>query len=581
MEEVKKRIDIVDFIGRYVTLKKAGRNFKAVCPFHREKTPSFVISPDRQIWHCFGACATGGDVVSFLMKWDSLTFYEALKELAQKFGIALTKVDFEDVAWRKKERLLALNKNAAQFYQYLLTTHAVGEAGRSYLQKRGVSQKIIQTFCLGYAPSSWNSLLKYLVTKNFSPSEGVEAGVLIKSDRGTYYDRLRKRIVFPLTNANGLIIGFSGRAVGQTKGAKYINTPETMLYRKRETLYGIHLAKEAIKKKGAAVIVEGEFDMISCFMNGIIHTVAVKGSAVTHDQLLLLKRYVPKIILCLDADLAGQETTKKAIAEAEQLDFEIGVVDLSPFKDPDEAISKDVSEFKNRIAQPLPFYDFIIDTARKRNPGDDAASKKNIGDAVLPFLMTIQNPIVQSHYFKKVSELLDVEVSTLEQLMYKIKRREKIKKRTLPQRTAKDTDRFEMMQKYILHRLLQEGEQVKLFETMKTILEEKDFSIIAYQKLLHELMRFLNEYAHFDLARFIQALPSALLPIFDEVLLFEMSIFDPHAEEKTMTRSLYELKRLSLKKTLSILMKQDEIDEIVVKKHMEALSQVEKKLTIL
>lgn len=581
LEEIKKKIDIVDFISGFITLKKYGRNFKALCPFHQEKTPSLVISPDRQIWHCFGACQTGGDAISFLMKWNNLTFYEALKELAEKTGVALSKVDFEDKAWQKKERLLSLNHAVGEFYHYLLIAHQIGEKARAYLNLRGVNQKIINTFDLGYAPASWNSLFKYLIKKGFTSLEGVEAGVLIRSDKGTFYDRFRKRIIFPLFNPNGQIIGFSGRTLENGGGAKYVNTPETALYRKRETLFGIHKAKDSIKQKGVAIMVEGEFDMISCYKAGISHAVAVKGSAVTYDQLLLIKRYAQKIILCLDGDFSGQETTKKAIIDAEQLDFEINVVTLNPYKDPDEAITHNLSQFKKNIGNPLPLYDFIIDTSHRRHPRSDATSKKNIGDEVVPFLVTIKNPIVQSYYIKKVAQLLDVEPRSIESLMQKIKRQKILRKRIPARLAIKEKDRFDLMQKYILHRIFQEDNPSALLDAMQKIFHRGDFSILAYQKLLNELTIFLSQDNTFEIQRFIQKLPTQLLPTFDEIILFDMSIFDPEVDEKTITRTFYELKRLSLKKKISEEMRQENIVEDNIKTLMSGLSEVEKKLTVL
>lgn len=580
IQEVKNKIDIIEFIGSYITLKKAGRNFKAICPFHQEKTPSLIISPDRQIWHCFGACQMGGDTIAFLMKWENLTFYEALKELAEKAGVALKKVDFEDKTWQKKERLLLINQTIYEFYHYLLTTHSIGEKARKYLEKRGVTKKNITVFGLGYAPASWDSLSKYLRKKEFEQLEGIEAGVLVKSEKGGVYDRFRKRIIFPLYNPAGQIIGFSGRMLEAGSSAKYVNTPETALYHKRETLFGIQITKDAIKKKGTAVLVEGEFDMISCFRKGISYTVAVKGSAVTYDQLFLLKRYTQKIILCLDADFSGQETTKKAIVDAEQLDFEINVVTFDPYKDPDEAIEKDFLQFKKRIEKPLPLYDFIIDTARNRYPHDDAVSKKNIGDEVIPFLMTIKNPIVQSYYVKKIAQFLEVESYSIELLMQKIRRKKISKKRSPFPMISKGTDRFDLIQKYILHRLFQEDDLSVFYNKMKKIIEISDFSIVSYQKLLNELSHFLETNDTFDIQRFIQKLSSQLLSVFDEVMLFDITIFEKTIDEKSITRTFYEFKRLSLKKKINTLMKMDAIEENKIKMLMKALSDIEKKLAI-
>lgn len=581
LDEVKKKIDIVDFIGGFITLKKSGRNFKAICPFHQEKTPSLVISPDRQIWHCFGACQTGGDALSFFMKWNNLTFYEALKELAEKFGIPLSKTDFTDTKWQQKERLLSLNRVVSEYYHYLLTSHRIGEKARDYLTKRNINQKIINIFELGYAPDSWNSLLNYLKKKKFTPSEGVDAGVVIKSEKGSFYDRFRKRIIFPLFNQNGQVIGFSGRTLTNEKGAKYVNTPETILYHKRETLFGINKTKDAIKKKGTALLVEGEFDMLSCFRVGITHTVAVKGSAVTHEQLLLLKRYTQKITFCLDADLSGQETTKKAIADAEQLGFEICIIALDPYKDPDEAITHDLTLFKKKSENPLPVYDFIIHTSQQRYPNSDALSKKKIGDDIAPFLLTINNPIVQSYYVKKVAQLLDVEPRSVESLMQKIKRQKILRKRVPIKRTTQDIDRFDLMQKYILHRLFQDDNPSVFLTTMQSIFDPSDFSTVAYQKILNELNIFLKRTPAFEIQQFIQTLSPSLLPIFDEILLFDMALFDPNAGEATSTRTLYELKRLSLKKKISEEMRKEIIHEESIKTLMKDLSEVEKKLTIL
>lgn len=581
IEEIKKRIEIIDFIGGFITLKKSGRNFKALCPFHQEKTPSLVISPDRQIWHCFGACQMGGDAISFLMKWNNLTFYEALKELAEKVGVKVSATDITDKEWQKKERLLFLNRVVCDYYYYLLSSHSIGEKARSYLNTRGITKKMIDNFELGYAPDSWDSLLKYLKKKTFTHLEGVEAGVLIKSEKGSFYDRFRKRIMFPLYNPQGHVIGFSGRTLATGGGAKYVNTPETTLYHKRETLFGIHKAKDAIKKKGVALLVEGEFDMLSCFKIGLTHAVAVKGSSVTYEQLLLLKRYTQKIILCLDADFSGQETTKKAIISAEQLGFEIGVVTFDPYKDPDEAINHDITQFKKNIENTLPLYDFIIHTTKLRHPGSDANSRKTIGDEVVPFLLTIENPIVKSYYIKKVAQLLEVESRSIEILMQRIKRQKILRKKIPLKRTTQDRDRFDLMQKYILHRLFQEDNPVGFLNTIQRTFHITDFSMIAYQKLLDELILFLKHNTLFEIQGFIQSLPTELLPIFDEIMLFDMTIFDPESDKKTSTRTLYELKRLSLKKKISEEMRKESINEESIKAMMKDLSEVEKKLNVL
>ncbi|MFA6533509.1 MAG: DNA primase, partial [Patescibacteria group bacterium] len=295
IEEIKQKIDIVEFIGGFITLKKAGRNFKAVCPFHQEKSPSFVISPERGIWHCFGACGEGGDVIKFLMKWENITFIEALKELAKKTGVKLTlnKISFEDKIWQKKERFIGMNLLASEFFHYILNKTDFGKKASSYLKTRLLNQSIIDKFELGYSPSSWDSLKLFLKKKKYEEEEMFENGLVIKSERGSYYDRFRGRLMFPLKDSRGNVLGFSGRILsgGNEKEAKYVNTPETPIYHKRECLFGINLALEEIKKQKNVYIVEGELDMITPFQHGYSNFVAVKGTALTIEQLKLLKRY--------------------------------------------------------------------------------------------------------------------------------------------------------------------------------------------------------------------------------------------------------------------------------------------------
>lgn len=575
VEEIKKRIDIVDFIGNSIALKKSGRNFKALCPFHQEKTPSFIISPERQIWHCFGACQEGGDVIKFLMKWENITFYEALKELADKLGIRLKKFDFEDRVWKKKERLFTINSLVGEFYHYLLTKHKIGEKALDYLKNRKISRKTIDTFTLGYSPSSWDSLLKFLKKKGFKEEESYEAGLLVKSERGGFYDRFRKRLMFSLKDPRGNILGFSGRILEDEAEAKYINTPETPVYHKRESLFGINLSKEAIKKNNQAILVEGEFDMISCFQEGINNVVAIKGSAVTKEQLMLLKRYANRVVLSLDTDFSGEETTKRAIVDAENLDFDIEVVTFDFAKDPDEAIKKDRQMFKKIIKQPIPIYDFIIDLSVKKNKGEGAFSKKNIGSEVIPFLVSIINPIVQSHYVKKLAEILGVETSAIELLIKKQLYKRKARQQIVLIKKRSEKDRYQLLQTYILSLIFQSDKPFVILEKIFKTLEEGDFSIVSYKKLLQHLHDF--KMATPDFQSFARSLPSELIPVFNELTLFDIAIFDQNILEKELEKIILEFKRLSLKRRIKD--KNNDADE--VKNLTKLLSEVEKRLIVL
>jgi len=298
-DQIKEKIDIVEFIQEYVPLKKAGRNFKGLCPFHSEKSPSFYVAPDRQIWHCFGACDEGGDVISFYMKIENVTFPEALTELARRVGMTLTSSYEHDETWKQRSRLYEIHHLASEYYHYVLTKHAIGSAGRDYLTNRAISEKIIKTFMLGYAPSGWRNLLPFLMKKGYHEDEIETAGLIIRGKNG-YYDRFRGRVMFTLKDHRGNIVGFSGRLLSkEAKEAKYINSPETPLYHKSKVFYGLDVTGKSISEADQAIICEGEFDVLTSFESGISNIVAIKGTALTQDQLKILKRYTNNYYMTL------------------------------------------------------------------------------------------------------------------------------------------------------------------------------------------------------------------------------------------------------------------------------------------
>jgi DNA primase len=581
IEEIKKKVDIVEVIGSLVSLKKVGRNFKAICPFHQEKTPSFIVSPDRQIWRCFGACQEGGDVITFLMKWDGLTFSEALKKLADKAGVKLKHLEFTDKVWQKKEQLLKINHLAASYYRYLLHNSRLGEEALNYLKKRGVNLKIVEKFQLGYAPNSWNSLLSFLQKKGFNPVEINDAGLLVKNDRGHYYDRFRGRLMFPLADSQGLIVGFSGRSLNpQEKSAKYINTPETYLYHKRELIYGLHLAKEAIRKQNLAYVVEGEFDVISPYQYGIENIVAIKGAALTYEQLQLLKRYCRRIVLALDSDEAGLEAMKRGIAEAELLDLDLNIVTFTDAKDPDEAVHKDPLNFKKVLKHTLPVYDFLINLTFKKYSENSSYAKKQIANELVEFLQKIRNPIVKSHYIKKLAVLLDVTENSLESLL-----RKKAVKKTAPlilKQTIvkKQLEKRELMiEKYCLSAIFQSNDPFTLFKHFSQIIDEEDLWILSHRKLYQFLKDYQSSHSVYQIDEFVALLPAELKSVFDEVYLFATH-YQQH--DGRLDRLAYELKANSLKRQLKAILSQENGDNEETKQKIQhlnqALNRVEKTL---
>jgi DNA primase len=487
IEEIKKRIDIVDFLGGFITLKKAGRNYKANCPFHNEKSPSFVVSPDRQIWHCFGACHDGGDVIKFFMKWENITFMEALRELAQKAGVTLESTQLQDQEWNKKDQLLKLNTIVKDFFKYILHDGRAGKKAYDYLIARKMHPNMIKTFELGYAVNNWDLLYRYINKNKLSLATAEELGLIIARQSGGYIDRFRDRIIFPIKDARGNVIGFSGRILENKEDTpKYVNTPETPLYHKRETLYGIDLAKEAIRKANNVFLVEGEFDMITPYQHGYENFVAIKGSAVTREQLQLLKRYTTRITLALDADAAGIDAVRRGVEEAEAMDFDINIVTFDFAKDPDEALQTDPIKFKKALASPIPAYDFMINVAEKKFSLDDPYNKKKFADEVTPFIGRISNPIIKSHYVKKVAQLIDVTGDSVDAMIRKNSYKRQISKSFIKEDTPKAPDQSgELhMQKYILSIIFQPQTSDEVKRSVIKILDKDDFTLPALQKLI-------------------------------------------------------------------------------------------------
>ncbi|MGH9856735.1 MAG: DNA primase, partial [Acidobacteriota bacterium] len=316
--QIREKIDIVALISEYVPLKKAGRNFKAPCPFHTEKSPSFVVSPERQIWHCFG-CQKGGDCYTFLMEYERLEFPEALRLLAKRTGIELAQRGASKGLISQKERLYQANSLAKEYYHYVLTKHKAGERARSYLKNRGITEKVMQTFMLGFSPSNGTALSQYLTQKKrFSNEEVVAAGLAFQRGQ-RIQDFFWGRLMFPLIDHRDNVVGFSGRLLEPKENVgKYVNTRETLIYHKGEHFYGLSVTKDAIRRADQAIIVEGEFDVISCFENGIANVVGVKGTALTESQVNLLARFAQKITFCFDGDKAGQEAIKRSLAIVEK-----------------------------------------------------------------------------------------------------------------------------------------------------------------------------------------------------------------------------------------------------------------------
>lgn len=403
LDLIKQKINIVDLISEYIPLKKAGVNFKAPCPFHNERTPSFMVSPERMIWHCFG-CQKGGDIFKFIMEKESLEFKDALELLAQKAGVTLKKTSRKETDFR--EKLFEVNLKASQFYQYILTSHTLGKKALTYLKKRGLTEETIKEFGLGYAPQNWEALTRFLKKRSFNTKEIIDSGLGVASNSGCY-DRFRGRIMFPLIDVRGKVIGFSGRILDQGE-PKYINSPQTSIFDKRRFLYGIHISKGAIKESKEVIVCEGEIDMIASFQSGVKNIVASKGTAFTQEHLELLKKYTDTISLCFDMDLAGDSASRRGIEMADKAGFNLKVISLADGKDPADACFKNPDEWKEAVKGATPIYDYYLDSVSKRFNLKDPVSKKVILSELLPIWKKISDPIVKEHYIDRLAAFLQV-----------------------------------------------------------------------------------------------------------------------------------------------------------------------------
>jgi DNA primase len=434
VDEIKARLDIVDVVSEQVSLRKSGRNFKGICPFHAEKTPSFFVFPETQTWHCFGACGTGGDVFSFVMKYENLDFSEALKLLAQRAGVQLTPPRQRDVEQQKHlDKLFDINAAAAAYYHDQLVQSSTGELGRVYASQRGLIDKTIQKFQMGYAPDKWRSVSDHLLERGYERKDLLEVGLIIARDDGGFYDRFRGRLIIPIRDIRGRVIGFGGRALDEGQ-PKYLNSPQTPLFNKSHVLFGLDLAKGAIRAKGEVVIVEGYMDVLQAHQAGFGNVVASMGTALTEQQLALLKRLTKKYVLALDPDLAGDQGTLRGLAVARQtldrqtvpvptakgwiryesrLDADIRIMTLPEGQDPDDVLRDTPGQWEALVEASIPVVDYYFQVVTKDLDLTEAKAKSEAVRRLAPVLSEIRDEVERTHYAQRLSRLIRVDESVI------------------------------------------------------------------------------------------------------------------------------------------------------------------------
>jgi len=560
VDEIKQRLDIVEVVSSYVTLKKAGRNYKGICPFHAEKTPSFIVFPDTQSWHCFGACGTGGDVFTFVMRQENQDFAGALQLLAQRAGVSLKQRTEADLAEDKlKKRLREVVETAAEYFHNLLLNSTAGETVRSYLAQREINQETISKFQLGYALDDWQALGDYLQQRGYKREDILAAGLIIEREDGSgHYDRFRGRLIIPIRDERGGVVGFGARALDDST-PKYINSPQTPVFDKSTILFGLDLAKGAIRREGLAVIVEGYMDVLMAHQHQIANVVASMGTALTEAQLKLLARFSKRFALALDADAAGYQATLRSMTLAQEtltdrvvpvptpgglikyeshLDIDIRIITLPQGQDPDKVIRENPALWAELVENALPIVDYYFKAITSELDMDSPKGKAEAVRRLMPVIQEIGNAIEQAHYIQKLARLVRMDERIL--LRQAGTKGKKAKSREVEREELPDREEFTFgLEEYCLSALLKRPHLLQsLDEVLRDVgvdgLSADDFA----QAENREIFASWQESLGLDLDGLREELDPMLHPRFD--LLLEGPKGAPPLDEDKAEKALIE-----------------------------------------
>jgi DNA primase len=427
IEQIAAANDIVEVIGTYFPLKRAGTTFKALCPFHQEKTPSFTVSPQRQTFHCFG-CGAGGSVFRFVMDYEHLDFPAAVKKLAQRVGIPVieergTSTTEDDRQHEIRRTLLQLHAEAAEWFHENLVKAKIGAPAREYLKKRGIDRRIANDWQLGFAPESWDAFSTWALERGYQRAQILQSGLLKPRDEerpeGEAYDRFRGRIMFPIHNDVGEVIAFSGRVLEkESEGAKYLNSPETPLFRKGRVLFGLHKTKRGLIEANCAIVCEGQLDLITLFEAGITNVVAPQGTAFTENQARILKRFVSEVVLCFDADAAGQKAAERSLDALLQNNLIVRVAEMPAGEDPDSMVrTRGREEFEKQIAGARDFFDAWIERETASTDLDSIGAKMQLANRLAETIARVQDPLMRGEVANKASARIGVPRADFERLL--------------------------------------------------------------------------------------------------------------------------------------------------------------------
>lgn len=573
INEIRERADIVEIIDSYVPLKKAGRSFKALCPFHPEKTPSFYVSPHKQIFHCFG-CGEGGNVFHFLMKYLNLSFAEAVKQVAEIVGVEIPQErEYRDSGIQK---ILDINKIVLEFYRKQLKSER-GRRCREYLNSRGLSPDIISEFHLGYALPEWDSLFKFLITKGYNPKILIQAGLILESkESGSYYDLFRDRVIFPILDHKGKILGFGARALGSAL-PKYINTPETPVYKKGRTLYGINLTLEEIKKQRSAIVVEGYLDMIALYQAGIKNVVASLGTALTSEQVRFLKKYVEEAIIIFDGDQAGQIASLRGLDVILEEGLRAKAVALPPEYDPDSFVrEKGKEEFLELINDCQEVFDYKLNTLIKIYGKDNLDARIKIVEEMFSSIDKTPNYLVRSEYIKRLGDKIGFDEKILWE-QYNLKTRKKTPEKIAVSETL-PVKKYSSVEATLINLMLS---QPSIIEELKELVSPQEFITPELQKLVEKIYNIYPDCEKLKPGNLLNILSNEEAKLLAEVLSEDIEC-EPEVLDNFLTDCVIRLKELRLKKYCEFLMEeikkaQSACDDNKVDKLLRELNEVVRK----
>jgi len=497
IDDLRRQADIVRVINDYVTLKKKGTNWMACCPFHQEKSPSFSVSPSKDIFYCFG-CAKGGSVFNFVMEMERVSFPEAVRIVAEKSGVAVPVMEQDNkFEARRKEadEVVELNAWALEFWEAQLADGgAEGRAAREYAEGRGISDETRQVFRLGYAPNSWDALGLHLKHKGATAAQVERSGLVVKKETGGSYDRFRGRLIFPVMDAQGRAVAFGARAMRPEDEPKYLNSPETAAYTKGRHLFGLNVARDEIRKRKFAILVEGYLDLIIPYQHGVRNVVASLGTALTPEQAKLLGRFAHKVVVNYDGDRAGIKAAKRAIETLLPEDFEVKVLVLPDGADPDEFLrAQGTEEYNRRRGEAIPHIQFVLEQALRDRNLRSPAEKAEAVEEVLPFVRVVRNRIQKREYFDMMMDALRVEEAGLRRELWKSLNAgataagaADVKQQVVRAVTAKPT----LAEWRLLQELVHEAE---VRHTLLPVIEEADYEILSTATIFRALKQIVEE----------------------------------------------------------------------------------------